>query len=191
MADAEHVRRAQHDQLEPVFQGIRLEDQLLRRLGIAVGRARPARRVFRHRAVRDAAPVIDPEGRQMHHPLDAGHMRRLGHVQHAADIDGVAVVDRVGDAAADQRCGVKQRVRRMIRDRRDQPGQVAHVVPHHLEIGVAEFGADEIVARRGVHEDHVLAPPDGVLRERGSNQPGAGDQRRHVVLPEIIGPIIP
>ena len=68
---------------------------------------------------------------------------------------------------------------RLAFDGLDQGGQVAHVLAHLGVALVAELHAQEIRARLGIDEHDCLAARDGILRECGADQPGAGDHGCH------------
>ena len=180
MAHAEDIGRAHDRDLEPVLGGIGLEDQFLRRLGVAVGVAAAERKILLHHAVGGRpAPVIGAEGGDVEQPPDAGEPDRLADGDGAVDVDVHAEMERLAGALADQPGGVQHGVGAVFLDRRQHPRQMARILGDQRVVARAEPPVEIIGARERVEKHHFFAAVERADREAGADQPGTGDYCRH------------
>ena len=180
MAHAEDVGGPHDGDLETVPVGIGLQDQLLRRLGVAVGGAAAEREVLFHHAVGSGSPpVVGAEGGDAEQPLDTGQPHRLADGDGGVDVEVHAEMERVLGALADQPGGVQHGVRAVLLDGRQNAGQMPRVLGDQRVAARAQAAVEIILARDGVEKHHLLAAGERANREAGADQPGTGNQRGH------------
>src|SRR5262249_29427049 len=143
MAEPEHIRGPQHDQLEPVNARIGFEDQFLGGLVIAVAAPLAAREILGDRTGRRPPPVVDAETADMDETAHPEKATRFGDIAGAAEVDVERDAKRLLHARPDQAGGVDDRLDAVPPDRLDEGRQVAHVLVGEPVTAFAELSPQE------------------------------------------------
>ena len=179
MPQPEHVGQPHHHQLEAVEPLVRLQHQLLDRLGAAVGRAVSSLKRLGHGTRSLERAVVDAEGADVHHAPDPSQPRCLGYIDGALDIDVEGPVALLGHPAGDDGRRVQHRIDVMGLDDSGEDRQVQHVPLKGYVVRGPELALQKLIPRLEVEKDQTFAPRRGIGPEGGADKPTACNQSRH------------